>query len=186
MSSQSEGIQFHSTLLEIVQGDITTEQVDAIVNAANAYLQHGGGVAGSIVRRGGQVIQQESDQWVQQHGRVVHAHPAYTSAGRPPCSYVIHAVGPIWGEGEEDQKLSQAITGTLDLAQSLVLKSIAFPAISTGIYGFPKERAARIMLQQQVGWLNDHPETSLALVRDVLFDSSTYLAFQVEFARIQQ
>ena len=82
--------------LEIVQGDITGETVDAIVNAANSHLQHGAGVAGAILRRGGYQIQQESLEWVRQHGPVTHAEPAYTSAGKLPCRYVIHAVGPVW------------------------------------------------------------------------------------------
>ena len=82
---------------QIVQGDITQEAVDAIVNAANSHLQHGGGVAGVIVRQGGQAIQQESDAWVRAHGPVSHTEPAYTSAGRLPCKYVIHAVGTNLG-----------------------------------------------------------------------------------------
>ncbi len=92
--------------LQIVQGDITTEEVDAIVNAANEYLQHGGGVAWAIVKRGGDVIQDESDKWIKQHGPVSHAHPAWTSGGALPAKYIIHAVGPIWGDGDEDKKLA--------------------------------------------------------------------------------
>ena len=81
--------------LQIVQGDITTERTDAIVNAANEHLQHGSGVAGAIVRRGGQLIQQESDEWIREHGKVSHSHPAWTSAGLLGAKYVIHAVGPV-------------------------------------------------------------------------------------------
>src|SRR5512144_2508720 len=88
--------------LQIVQGDITDEHVDAIVNAANRHLAHGAGVAGAILRKGGRVVQDESDRWVSQHGTVTHAEPAYTRAGSLPCRYVIHAVGPVWGEGDED------------------------------------------------------------------------------------
>src|SRR5512146_11618 len=95
--------------LELVSGDLTEEQVDAIVNAANSHLAHGGGVAGAIVRRGGPSIQAESDAWVHKHGPVTHAEPAYTGAGRLPCRYVIHAVGPIWGAGDEDGKLADAV-----------------------------------------------------------------------------
>jgi O-acetyl-ADP-ribose deacetylase (regulator of RNase III) len=83
--------------LQLVQGDLTTEPVDAIVNAANHHLQHGGGLAGAIVRRGGEAIQAESDTWVSKHGLVTNAEPAYTRAGKLPCRYVIHAVGPVWG-----------------------------------------------------------------------------------------
>ena len=84
--------------LQVVRGDITAESVDAIINAANAYLQHVGGVAGAIVLRGGSEIQRESEQWVKEHGPVPHGEPAYTTAGRLPCRYVIHAVGPV-GKG---------------------------------------------------------------------------------------
>ena len=92
-------------LLQIVQGDITHENVDAIVNAANEKLKHGGGVAAAISRRGGPAVQRESDQWIEEHGPVSHAEPAYTSAGELPAQYVIHAVGPVWGSGDEDAKL---------------------------------------------------------------------------------
>lgn len=126
-------------MLQLVEGDITTAKVDAIVNAANAHLQHGGGVAGIISRKGGPVIQRESDLWVREHGSVRHAEPAVTSGGSLPCRYVLHAVGPVWGEGDEDRKLAEAVTGSLRAADQLELTSIAFPAISTGIFGFPKE-----------------------------------------------
>src|SRR5512142_3082566 len=99
--------------IQIVQGDITIEEVDAIVNAANEHLQHGGGVAWAISKKGGSAIQKESDAWIRQHGRVTHAHPAWTSGGDLPAKYVIHAVGPVWGDGDEDQKLSDAVLGCL-------------------------------------------------------------------------
>jgi O-acetyl-ADP-ribose deacetylase (regulator of RNase III) len=156
--------------LQLAQGDLTEEQVDAIVNAANAYLQHGGGVAGAIARRGGPSIQEESDVWVHQHGAVTHGEPAYTGAGRLPCRFVIHAVGPVWGEGDEDAKLSAAIRGCLSVADRLQLKSIALPAISTGIFGFPKERAARIILQSIRDYFISHPASGLEVVRLTLFD----------------
>jgi O-acetyl-ADP-ribose deacetylase (regulator of RNase III) len=115
--------------LQLVQGDITIEQVDAIVNAANEHLQHGGGVAWAILRRGGEVIQEESDAWVRAHGAVSHAAPAWTSGGRLPCRYVIHAVGPVWGDGDEDAKLAAAITGSLRVADELKCATIALPAL---------------------------------------------------------
>ena len=95
--------------LQIVEGDITREVVDAIVNAANSYLQHGGGVAGVISLAAGPVIQRESDSWVQEHGPVSHMEPAITSAGQLTCQYVIHAVGPVWGSGNEEEKLAAAV-----------------------------------------------------------------------------
>ena len=162
---------------QIVQGDITQEQVDAIVNAANSRLQHGGGVAGLIVSRGGQRIQRESNAWVREHGPVSHAEPAYTAAGRLPCKYVIHAVGPIWGEGDEDAKLAAAVRGSLKLADELNLASISFPAISTGIFGFPKERAAQIISETIDKYFNGQPESGLTQVRLALFDQTTVDVF---------
>ncbi len=164
--------------LQLVQGDITAEQVDAIVNAANRYLQHGGGVAGAILRRGGSVIQQESDRWVQEHGLVSHERPAYTSAGNLPCRYVIHAVGPIWGEGEEEAKLCAAVRGSLQVAEQLQCASLSLPAISTGIFGFPKERAAPLILQSIADYLEAEPLGSLRTVRVTIIDQPTLSAFQ--------
>ncbi len=163
--------------LEIAQGDLTTETVDAIVNAANRQLQHGGGVAGAIVRCGGQSIQTESDAWVRLHGEVEHAHPAWTYAGSLPCKYVIHAVGPVWGEGSEDQKLAAAVSGSLDTAESLQCESLALPAISTGIFGFPPDRAAGVILHSVRAWAGDHPPATLRVVRIVLFDGPALSVF---------
>jgi O-acetyl-ADP-ribose deacetylase (regulator of RNase III) len=157
---------------QLVQGDITLEAVDAIVNAANRHLQHGGGVAGVIVRRGGAVIQQESDAWVQKYGPISSSAPAYTSAGQLPCRYVLHAVGPIWGEGDEDAKLSKAVRASLQLAGQLNLVSISMPAISTGIFGFPIERAAKIIFKTIEAFLVGQSQTSLRQVRLVLYDQA--------------
>ena len=164
--------------LQIVQGDLTQEQVDAIVNAANSHLQHGGGVAGAILRRGGPEIQAESEAWVREHGPVMHAGPAYTGAGRLPCRYVIHAVGPVWGEGEEDEKLGAAVTGALQVADRLELSSLALPAISTGIFGFPKERAARLILAAIRRYFAGRPASGLRQVRLTLFDADMVSVFQ--------
>ena len=158
--------------LQIVQGDITIEDVDAIVNAANEHLQHGGGVAWAIVRRGGDVIQEESDKWIQQHGLVSHAHPAWTSGGALPAKYIIHAVGPVWGDGDEDNKLADAITGSLKVADELKCSSIAMPAISTGIFGFPKERAAGIIFKTIEEYFIKN-KSGLKVIRIILFDQTT-------------
>jgi putative ATPase len=169
-------------LLEIVQGNITEQAVDAIVNAANSRLQHGGGVAGAIARRGGPSIQAESDAWVREHGPVSHAQPAWTGAGSLPCRFIIHAVGPMWGEGDEDRKLAGCIRGSLDAAAQLKLSSLALPAISTGIFGFPKERAARITLDTLRAWAAEHPESAVSLVRLTIIDQPT-LNVYLEAAR---
>jgi len=162
---------------QLVQGDITAENVDAIVNAANAHLRHGGGVAGAIVRIGGSQIQTESDSWVKQNGPINPESPAYTSCGYLACLYVIHVVGPVWGEGEEDKKLSLAVQDALRMGDQLKISSIALPAISTGIFGFPKERAARIILGEIYNYLSYNSESSLEIVRLTLFDQGTLDVF---------
>ena len=163
--------------IQIAQGDISTESLDAIVNAANSHLKHGGGVAGVISRKGGAVIQRESNQWVRDHGPVSHTDPAYTSGSLLPCKYIIHAVGPIWGSGDEDNKLGQAITGSLKVADQLKLESIAFPAISTGIFGFPKERAAKIILESLHEYFKTNPQSGIKIARLTLFDDPTVEVF---------
>lgn len=164
-------------VLQICRGDLTEERVDAIVNAANAHLAHGGGVAGAIVHKGGEAIQRESTAWVAMHGPVTHAEPAYTGAGHLPCRYVIHAVGPVWGEGEEDRKLAEAVHGSLHLAEDLELSSIAFPAISTGIFGFPKERAARIILETIQAYFAENGHSRIRQVHLTLNDEATLESF---------
>ncbi len=166
-------------ILQMVQGDLTEESVDAIVNAANSRLQHGGGVAGAIVRRGGPQIRAESEAWVREHGPVSHAEPAVTHSGSLPCRYIIHAVGPVWGEGEEDAKLSAAVQGALAAADRLELATIALPAISTGIFGFPKERAARIILGTIQAYFKQTAASGLKTVRLTLYDQPTIQTFQM-------
>ena len=163
--------------LQLVQGDLTAETTDAIVNAANEHLRHGAGVAGAIVRGGGPAVQAESDAWVRDHGPVSHAEPAWTSGGDLPCRYIIHAGGPGWGDGDEDAKLAAAVSGSLRVADRLGLASIAFPAISTGIFGFPKERAAGVILSA-VREYSAASHSKIQLVRLVLYDAETVQAFQ--------
>lgn len=163
--------------LQLVQGDLTRERVGAIVNAANAHLRHGGGVAGAILRAGGPQIQQESAAWVRAHGPVPHDRPAFTGAGNLPCRYVIHAVGPVWGSGDEETKLSAAVHGSLACADRLDLTSIALPAISTGIFGFPKARAARVIYAAIQSYYSRKPQSNLRLARLTIIDRPTLDAF---------
>ncbi|MCC6300714.1 MAG: macro domain-containing protein [Anaerolineales bacterium] len=170
--------------LQIVQGDITTENVDAIVNAANEHLQHGGGVAWAISKKGGGTIQSESDNWIRQRGLVTHSHPAWTSGGLLPSKFVIHAVGPVWGDpqsagagSDEDKKLSDALTGSLRVADELKCESIAFPAISTGIFGFPKDRAAGIIFSAIENYFESNSSSGIKIVKLVLFDQATVDVF---------
>jgi putative ATPase len=163
--------------IQIVQGDITIEAVDAIVNAANEHLQHGGGVAWAISKKGGPAIQKESDAWVRHHGTVSHAHPAWTSGGQLPAKYVIHAVGPVWGDGDEDNKLAAAVTGSLRVAEELKCSSLALPAISTGIFGFPRDRAAGIILSVIETFFVENAMPILKTVKLVLYDRPTVDVF---------
>jgi O-acetyl-ADP-ribose deacetylase (regulator of RNase III) len=134
--------KINNSVLELIEGDITELETGAIVNAANSFLKHGGGVAGAIVRKGGRIIQEESDRI----GYCPVGQAVITGAGSLKARYVIHAVGPRMGERNEDDKLRSATLSSLNLADDNHLRSVAFPAISTGIFGYPVERCARIML----------------------------------------
>ena len=170
-------------IIRIVHGDITQEQVDAIVNAANEHLAHGGGVAGAIVRRGGREIQEESTRWVREHGPVRTGTAAITGAGRLPARYVIHAVGPRWGMGDEERLLAQAVQSALALADEKGLRSISLPAISTGIFGFPKPLGAKVILDAVERYLDEHPASSLREVRLCNIDRETTELFVAEMER---
>jgi O-acetyl-ADP-ribose deacetylase (regulator of RNase III) len=167
-----------NTTLVLKRGDITDEDTDAIVNAANAHLQHGGGVAGAIVRKGGAIIQKESDKI----GYVPVGSAAITTAGNLKTNFVIHAVGPRMGEGSEDEKLRDATQNSLRLADAEGIRTIAFPAISTGIFGYPIERCASIMLQTFQQYCSG--ETSLKEIRMCLFDQQALQVFTDAAARL--
>jgi O-acetyl-ADP-ribose deacetylase (regulator of RNase III) len=176
-------IQINDTSLELVEGDITSMDVDAIVNAANERLVHGGGVAGVISRKGGPAIQSESDAWVRQHGRVRTGSAAITSGGRLKASgnrrFVIHAVGPIYdGTPRSAELLASAVRSALQMADDHGLKSIALPAISTGIFGYPMEEAARVMLQAAIAYLEG--ETGLERVVFCLYGRAAFDVFSRE------
>ena len=161
----------------IVHGDITEEKVDAIVNAANSYLKHGGGVAAAIVRKGGDIIQKESDDI----GFVDVGEAAITSGGNLPAKKVIHTVGPRWGEGKEDEKLRNALLSSLKLADEQQLETISLPAISAGIFGFPKDRCAEILITNIVEYIESNPDSTLNEIRICLFDNPTLETFKDAF-----
>lgn len=169
--------------LSLWHGDLTEETVDAIVNAANEHLAHGGGLAGAIVRRGGAEIQRESDAWVRQNGLAGHTRPALTGPGRLPCKAVIHAVGPVWrgGQHNEEAHLHQAYTAALDLAHTQGFASVAFPSISTGIFGFPVERGAAIALRAVSAFCTAYPASPVRAIRFTLIDAPTVAVFQRAF-----
>ena len=168
--------KIRNSTLELIEGDITEMATDAIANAANSHLQHGGGVAGAIVRKGGWIIQEESNKI----GYVPVGEAAITTAGKLKAKYVIHAVGPVWRDGKEneDEKLRNATLNSLKLADKNNLRSIAFPAISAGIFGFPIDRCAKIMLSTTIEYLNE--ETRLERVIFCLYGKKSFEAFQKE------
>ncbi len=170
-------LNISSGVIHLVQGDITEQKVDAIVNAANSYLKHGGGVAAAIVRKGGRVIQDESDKI----DYVPVGSCAVTTAGSLAAKYVIHAVGPRMGEGDEDKKLLSATNCVLNKSLELNLKSLAFPAISSGIFGYPVERCANIMLSACKTFLQKNAVT-LNIVF-CLFSQSDYNVFVAELTK---
>jgi len=171
--------------ISLFQGDLTEEPVDAIVNAANERLAHGGGLAGAIVRKGGPEIQAESDAWVRQNGPAKHDKAALTGAGRLPCKFIIHAVGPMWGSGDEDAKLRAAYTAALQVADAQNFTSVAFPSISTGIFGFPVQRAAPLAVQTVIDFCTTHPTCALREIRFTMIDAPTVEVFKREFERRQ-
>ena len=161
--------------LVLVQGDITEMDTDAIVNAANKDLILGAGVAGAIRTKGGATIQEECNHI----GGAPVGGAAITTGGDLKARYVIHAVGPRMGEGDEDRKLADATRNSLKLANEKGLASITFPAISTGIFGFPKDRCARIMLTTVAETLKKE-DTSLEEVVFCLWGEETLQVFQNE------
>jgi len=164
----------HQSTLEIVQGDITQQDTEAIGNAANSALAGGGGVDGAIHRAGGPTLMSELRTKYQgcPTGSAV-----ITGGGNLKAKYVIHAVGPRYsGSPKDPELLSSAYRRSLELSTQNKISSIAFPSISTGIYGYPVEEASRIALKTVMDYLKDHPEIKLA--RFVLFDSKTFDAYK--------
>ena len=164
-------VNIENHVLELLDGDITEMQTDAIVNAANARLILGGGVAGAIRTKGGPEIQQECNKI----GGTFVSGAVITNAGSLKAKHVIHAVGPRMGEGNEDEKLKNATLNSLKLADENNLTSISFPAISAGIFGFPIQRCAEIMLKTTIDYLKG--QTDLEKVVFCLFGSDSYQVF---------
>lgn len=163
--------------ISLRRGDLTVEDADAIVNAANTMLQHGGGLAGAISRAGGPEIQRESNRI----GFTDTGTAAATGAGNLPAKCVIHAVGPVWNdydEEEADRLLASAVQSALEIASARELDSIAIPAISSGIYGFPKDRCAVVLLKAVLEYLVENPETPPHDIRFVVLDTPTVKAFE--------
>jgi len=173
-------IKINKTILELAEGDITDLDTDAIVNAADIALQLGGGVAGAIRRKGGPRIQEECNKL----GGTYVGGAVMTTGGNLKAKYVIHAVGPRYGEEHEDEKLKNATLNSLILADKNNLKTIAFPAISTGIFGFPKDRCAMIMLSTTIAYLEG--PTRLERVVYCLYSQNTFEIFQKALQSLAQ
>jgi len=163
--------------LSIVQGDITRETTDAIVNAANSSLMGGGGVDGAIHRAGGPAILEECKQIVSRQGRLPTGKAVITTAGNMKAKYVIHTVGPIWHGGNKGEAglLASAYRESLKLAAENNLSSISFPSISTGAYGYPLDEASKIAIKTVADFLSE--TTSVKEVVFVLFDSKSFEAY---------
>ncbi len=166
-----------TSVIELIQGDITEQDTDAIVNAANTHLILGGGVAGAIRRKGGPAIQAECDR----KSPIAVGQAAITSGGNLKARFVIHAAGPQMGESDEDRKLKEATLNSLKRADEYRLKSMAFCAISAGIFGFPMDRCATIMLGSTIEYLRG--STDIERVVFCLYDTSAYHTFASEMQR---
>ncbi len=170
----------NSRSLELIEGDITEQTVDAVVNAANSALILGAGVAGAIRGKGGPEIQAECDQL----GGCPVGNAVITIAGNLKARYVIHAVGPQMGEGDEDNKLKNAVNSLLKLADQNSFKSISMPAISSGIFGFPKDRCAEILVSESARFLKEYIDSTVDTVEFCIFDNVTLEFFKNEFAKV--
>jgi O-acetyl-ADP-ribose deacetylase (regulator of RNase III) len=173
------------TKLGLIQGDITRQETDAIVNAANSSLMGGGGVDGAIHRAGGPAILNECRQVISRIAHLDTGKAVITTGGNLKAKYVIHTVGPIWHGGNrgEAELLSSAYLESLKLATERKLQSISFPSISTGVYGYPVAEAAKVALDTVLAFLRDGL-TSLQEVVFVLYDSKTYQTYSAKLAEV--
>jgi O-acetyl-ADP-ribose deacetylase (regulator of RNase III) len=164
-----------------VHGDLTTQRVGAVVNAANSQLAHGGGVAKALANAGGAEVQRESNTWVRMNGPVGPGQAAVTTAGQMRAERVIHVVGPMYQQDQDNEGLlAQAVRAALDAADEEGLASVALPAISAGIYGYPPAEAARVIAAEATRWLRQAP-ASVTEVRLVGVDAASAQQFADAF-----
>ena len=165
--------------IEIIKGDITTLHVDVIVNAANSGLLGGGGVDGAIHRAGGSQILEDCKAIRVKQGKLPTGGAVITRAGNLPARHVIHTVGPVWGGGVQNEsiKLGNCYQNALQLAIDHGCKTVAFPNISTGVYGYPKQEAAEIALKTVIDFLSKHPEIEKVIF--CCFDDENYQLMNV-------
>lgn len=176
----TEMMQFGKTIIQIVQGDITKLKVDAVVNAANSSLMGGGGVDGAIHRAAGPKLLQECKEIVNKIGSCPAGEAVITNAGYLPAKFVIHTVGPVYREGKHNEQklLSDAYTNSLRLAIENNVKTIAFPNISTGIYGYPKEDAADIAIKSVLDFMKN--DVTIEKVIFVCFDYENFSIYNAK------
>ncbi len=187
MESQAIEATVNQAKLRIIQGDITQQATDAIVNAANSSLMGGGGVDGAIHRAGGPAILEECKQIVASQGRLPTGKAVITTGGNLKAKYVIHTVGPIWhgGNSGEPELLASAYKESLKIAAENNLNSVSFPSISTGAYGYPVSQASEVALDAVFTFLRQST-TSLREVVFVLFDSRTFGAYSSALREIAE
>lgn len=163
--------------LALVEGDITKVEADAVVNAANSRLAGGGGVDGAIHRAGGPSIMAELDEIRPKIGSCPAGQAVVTGAGKLPAKYVIHAVGPVYRDGKsgEPEKLASCFRTSLELAQERGARSVSFPSISTGVYGYPVPAAAELALKTVIDYLQQ-PDCRIEKATFVLFGAPAYKA----------
>ena len=164
--------------IRVLQGDLTRQEVDAVINAANEHLRHGGGVAGAIVRAGGPSIQRESDIWVHENGPLEPGVAAVTTGGTLPANIVVHVAGPRYRPGQDNRELLRAAVGAaLSAAAAAGARSVALPAISAGIFGYPLEAATKVIGARCREWVQSNPGV-LDEIRLVGIDEETAAAFE--------
>lgn len=175
--------QVNDTHIFAMRGDITSQPVAVIVNAANEAMNHGGGVAVAIVRAGGRVIQEESNEWILENGPLLPGMAAVTTAGSLQASHVVHVVGPRYNDEQDNEALlAQAVyaamdaVATLDAEASIEARSVAFPAISAGIFRYPVAEATAVIVEAITQWLTDH-KNRIEQVWLVGYDKHTAEAF---------
>jgi putative ATPase len=174
-------VTIRSVTISIRQADITTMEVDAIVNAANEHLRHGGGLAAAIVQAGGEEIQKESDRWVADNGPLRSGIAAVTTAGSLPARSVVHVAGPRFAEGRDNEGLLRAaVTAALEAAANHGFRTVAIPAISAGIFGYPLRQATRVIACVAAAWARER--TGVDEIVLVGFDAGTAEAFAAGLA----
>lgn len=185
MEKQAVEANVNQSKLSIIQGDITRQATDAIVNAANSSLMGGGGVDGAIHRAGGPAILEECKQIVARQGRLPTGKAVITTGGNLKARFVIHTVGPVWhgGRSGEPELLASAYRESLKVAAENNLRSVSFPSISTGAYGYPVAEAAKVALGAVVSYLKEH-DTTIKEVVFVLFDFATFQMYASVLAGI--